>query len=70
MIDTAKLCRRIAELRRLSGYRQGDIASKLGVTAQAVSKWERGICCPDIAILDDLASELGVSLYCLLGINE
>ena len=38
-----------------------------GVTAQAVSKWEREISCPDIILLPSLAKILGVSLGYLLG---
>jgi transcriptional regulator with XRE-family HTH domain len=41
----------------------------VGVTAQAVSKWERGSSCPDITILDEIADNLNISLPELLGVD-
>ena len=69
MIDTANLGRRIAEARRDVGLTQRDLADKVGVTAQAVSKWERGSACPDISILDEIACALHVSVSDLLGVK-
>lgn len=69
MIDTNTLGRTIAEARRACGLTQRELASKVGVTAQAVSKWERGGSCPDISILDEIAESLGVSLSYLLGVE-
>ncbi len=69
MIDTDNLGRRIAGARRLAGLTQSDLASAVGVTAQAVSKWERGSSCPDISILDEIADTLGISLSELLGVS-
>ena len=46
---------RIGRLRRRNGLTQEDLAVKLGVTPQAVSKWENDISCPDIMILPSLA---------------
>lgn len=47
--------KRIAVLRRKAGLAQADLAAKLGVTSQAVSKWECGNAVPDIDILLDLS---------------
>jgi transcriptional regulator with XRE-family HTH domain len=69
MIDTANLGRRIADARRDMGLTQKDLAEKVGVTAQAVSKWERGSSCPDISILDEIACAIGVSVSELLGVK-
>ena len=69
MIDTNNLGRKIACARKCSGLTQNDLASRVGVTAQAVSKWERGNACPDIAILDEIADALGISLSELLGLD-
>ncbi len=69
MIDIENLGKRIADARHDSGLTQKDLADKVGVTAQAVSKWERGNACPDIAILDEVADALGVSVTSLLGID-
>ena len=70
MIDTHYLGRKIADKRKISGVTQHDLATKVGVTAQAVSKWEQGRSCPDIAILDEIADALGISLIELLGMEE
>ncbi len=70
MIDTHNLGRKIASARRRAGLTQNDLAVRVGVTAQAVSKWEQGRSCPDIAILDEIADALGISLITLLGMDE
>ena len=70
MIDTNLVGRRIAEARRKAGITQSALAVRVGVTAQAVSKWEQGRSCPDIAILDEIADALGISLFELLGMEE
>ncbi len=62
MLNTEEFGRRIADLRRQSGKKQREIAEILGVTAQAVSKWERGLSCPDILMLDELAASLEVTI--------
>ncbi len=46
---------RIAELRRKKNMTQEDLANALGVTPQAVSKWENDLSCPDITLLPDVA---------------
>ena len=66
MISVEKLGAHIADKRRERGLTQIQIADRMGVTPQAVSKWERGLACPDIAFLDDLADLLGVSIDTLL----
>ncbi len=57
---------RIAALRRERGLTQEELAEKLNVTAQAVSKWECDNSCPDISLLPTLAKLLGVSTDTLL----
>jgi transcriptional regulator with XRE-family HTH domain len=69
MIDTSKLAQRIADARHERGLTQMELALMVGVSAQAVSKWERGISCLDISIPDEIASALGLSLGNLLGIT-
>ena len=49
---------------------QEDLAEQLGVTFQAISKWERGINCPDVLTLDDLASVLGVEVKDLFDFDD
>ena len=57
---------RLADLRKEKGYSQDDLAEKLGVSRQAISKWERGEATPDTNNLIALASLYGVSLDTLV----
>lgn len=52
---------RIAKWRKEKGMTQEDLAAKLGVSSQAVSKWENDISCPDIGLLPQLVRVLGVT---------
>lgn len=60
---------RIAYLRKQKRLTQAQVAEQLGISAQAVSKWESGLSCPDIMTLVPLAQVLGVSTDELLGVN-
>lgn len=60
---------RFVRLRKEKGFTQEDIANKINISAQAVSKWENDISLPDIAILGDLADIFGISIDELLGRN-
>ncbi|MBE6708144.1 MAG: helix-turn-helix transcriptional regulator [Ruminococcaceae bacterium] len=53
---------RILEYRRRHGINQRKFGEMLGVTSQAVSKWERDVCCPDISLLPELAKILEVKI--------
>ena len=53
---------KITEFRRKNNLTQGEFGDLLGVSAQAISKWEREVCYPDITILPDLARVLGCSV--------
>lgn len=64
------LGKRIGQLRRAKGITQEALAEKLGVTPQAVSKWENDGSCPDIALLPELAKILGISTDELLTGNQ
>ena len=48
-----KLGERIKEFRQRNGRTQDALAEELGVTAQAVSRWEKGICYPDMEVQTD-----------------
>ena len=63
-IDTAN---RLVALRRERGLSQEELASQLGVSRQAISKWERGEASPDVDNLIGLARFYGVSVDELLG---
>lgn len=58
---------RLAALRKEKGLTQSDIADKVGITAQAVSKWENDQASPDIDILIKLSEIFDISLDELLG---
>ena len=55
MINKVHFGKRIARLRRGLGLSQMDLAERLGVTPQAVSKWETGATLPDIELLLELS---------------
>lgn len=59
--------KRIQALRKERGLTQKQLADAVGVTPQAVSKWETDESCPDITALPLLAGALGVSVDTLLG---
>ncbi len=53
---------KIKQLRFKAGYTQEQLAAKLGISAQSVSKWENAVTMPDISILPILSEELGVTI--------
>ena len=53
---------KIMDFRRKNNLTQGEFGNLLGVSAQAISKWERELCYPDITILPDLAKVLGCTV--------
>ena len=61
-MDNIKTGNLIRELRREKGITQKDLADQLHITDRAVSKWERGLCSPDIALLEPLSEILGVKI--------
>lgn len=63
------LGKRIMSHRKRLGLTQDQLAEKLGVTAQAVSKWENDQSCPDITTLPRLAEIFGITTDALLGVE-
>ena len=61
------ISQKIIELRKVAGLTQEQLGEKLGISGQAVSKWERDEAMPDILILSDLCDALGTTLDSLLG---
>ena len=61
---------RLAELRRQHNLTQNDIADRLNISAQAVSKWENDLTSPDIDTLLKLADIFNISTDELLGKNK
>ncbi|MBQ8324983.1 MAG: helix-turn-helix transcriptional regulator [Clostridia bacterium] len=65
-----KLGEQIKALRRRDGRTQEDLANALGVTAQAVSRWEKGICYPDMELMPSMANYFGVAIDLLFGYDS
>ncbi len=61
-----KISEQISNLRKQAGMTQEELAGKLGVTNQAVSKWESAVCCPDISLLPEIARLFGLTVDELL----
>ena len=65
-MDPLKTGNIISEARKKLNMTQKDLANRLFVSNNAVSKWERGLCFPDISVLITLSEILNVNLYDLL----
>ena len=66
-MNISKLNENIAFFRKKRGITQEELANALGVTNQAVSKWESGKCAPDIQLLPDIAEYFNISIDELFG---
>ena len=64
---TEKLAKQIYFLRKQKDMTQEALANALGVSGQAVSKWESAQCCPDIALIPKIAEIFEVSIDELMG---
>lgn len=60
----------ISALRKKKGITQEELANELGVSAQAVSKWENNSSCPDVSLLTQIADYFNVSVDALLRAEE
>ena len=65
-MDCEKTGKLIRRLRQEKGYTQAGLADRLHVSDKAVSKWERGLGCPDISLLPQLSALLGAELESLI----
>ena len=69
-MNIEKVGEQIAVLRKAKGLTQSELGERIGVSFQAVSKWERGETLPDVTLLPDLAKILETTVdFILLG-NE
>ena len=66
MMQDLKTGSLLRQLRRERGWTQRQVAEQLGVSAQAVSKWERELGCPDVGLLSRLSEIFGVGADALL----
>lgn len=62
--------KQIRQLRLQRGVTQDDLAERLGVTPQAVSKWERGAATPDIGMLPEISAFFGVTIDELFALSD
>ena len=65
-----KIANRLLEFRKKSGLSQEELAEKLNITRQSVSKWERAESAPDTDNLIELAKIYGVTLDDLLNVDK
>ena len=69
-MNIQKVGEQISALRKAKGITQSDLGERLGVSFQAVSKWERGETLPDVTILPDLAKVLETTIDNILSGGE
>lgn len=65
-MDYHKVGTLISSLRKEKGYTQKQLAQMIQVSDKAVSKWERGMGCPDVSLLGELSAALGVNVEKIL----
>lgn len=70
MTDLERVGKQITSLRKELGYTGAKLAERLGVSPQAVSKWENAKCLPETSVLPELARVLGCSIDSLLNPRE
>ena len=68
-MDCAKVGRLISGLRKEKKFTQKDLADRLHVSDKAISKWERGLGCPDVSLLGELSRILEVNIASILAGN-
>ena len=61
-MDQIKIGQYIADKRKSQSMTQEQLAEKLGKSRKAVSKWERGVCLPDVSVYTELCDILGITL--------
>lgn len=69
-MDYNKIGNFIAQKRKNKNLTQKNLAKQLNITDKAVSKWERGLGCPDVSVLENLSKILDVSILDLLNGEE
>lgn len=61
-MNQSKIGTYIAVKRKAQDMTQAQLAQKLGVSDKSVSKWERGVCLPDVSLFQDICGILGISI--------
>ena len=70
MKNNIRISECILNYRKERGISQGEFGELLGVSAFAVSKWERELCYPDIFLLPDISNLIGISIDEMMGNNH
>jgi len=65
-MDCSSVGKLILRLRKEKGMTQSQLANKMNISDKAVSKWERGLGCPDVSLLGELSKALGVNVEKIL----
>ncbi|MGN7764466.1 helix-turn-helix domain-containing protein [Paenibacillus sp. 22594] len=65
-MDSTKVGGLIQSLRKEKNMTQNDLALLLNISDKTISKWERGLGCPDVSLLSDLSRILGVNIEKIL----
>lgn len=65
-MDLSKVGQLIYDLRREKGLTQKQLADQMGLSDKTISKWERGLGCPDVSLLADLSRIFGVHIEQIL----
>ena len=65
-MDNMKTGRLIYKLRKEKNMTQRELADMLNVSDKAVSKWERGMGCPDVSLLTEISHVFGIEIKKLL----
>lgn len=66
-MDYSKMGQLIVKLRKEKGFTQKELADRMHISDRTISKWERGQGCPDVSLLPNLSSLLGVHIEDILG---
>ena len=61
-MDQIKIGKFIQEKRKEKGITQSELAEKLNITERAISKWENGICMPDVGTIPELCEILNITI--------
>ena len=61
-MDQIKIGRFIQEKRKEKSITQSELAEKLSITDRAISKWENGICMPDVGTMQELCKILNITI--------
>lgn len=65
-MDCAKVGKLILQLRKEKGLTQKQVADRLNISNKTISKWERGLGCPDVSLWKELSAILGADILHLL----